>query len=506
MHGAAPRRAAIFFARDSCIKPWLPAFYFTMRPITWLSLALTLSTQAQTLDHFEPATPTRSGLVRLYGSGFGTEVNSRLVLMPQTGIRSGLTGSVNRFRVLHIARWTDSLIEAYIPETASLGKTAVLLERGQGHRFLGSLEVKARQQGNGRVQWMFKCADQFIFGKPAVGPDGTVYTMGNFGHLYALTPDGGLKWILRPRYGVHGSVSVDQTGRVFLGGSGVQAVSPDGQELWHYPLTTPLIAGPDVGPDGNIYAVDNSRWSANVQGMVVLDRDGNLVNKSGKFYERGAGDLATPVIFDGVNAYFSSGGTLANGENPGMTAIRQGGGIRWVNPNGLLIPAPMPNGGIVSFGTSTVDRFDAAGSLMWSRSLWDFGGYQPIRNLVTTPFGQSYWLGLNQKLNGLSASGTTIVSVSLGEMASNLTSSPDGTLLALQTQPNFGVPAHLRGYSPNGQLLWQSENLPLEAGTTISVYNGMTFSADSTQIFAGSSGPYTAQNVAHCYLFGFKAK
>lgn len=125
---------------------------------------------------------------------------------------------------------------------------------------------------------------------------------------------------------------------------------------------------------------------------------------------------------------------------------------------------------------------------------------------MTTPSGQSYWLGLNQKLNGLTSTGQTIASVSLGETASNLTAAPDGTLLALQTQPNFGIPAHLRGYSPTGQFLWQSENLPLEVGTTISVYNGMTFSADSKQIFAGSSGPYTAQNVAHCYMFGFKAK
>lgn len=482
--------------------------------MSWLSRIALLSVLAasslahgQVLDHFEPNDPTRSGLIRIYGSGFGPESGARLLLLSQASPKPhGNGGTGGKPTGLQIAKWTNSLIEAYVPEGTALGQAVVVFERPGIKKFLGSFTVRPRTLGGNRIQWQFKCADQFIIGKPAVGPDGSVYALGNYGHLYALSADGGLRWLLRPSHGVHGSVSVDQTGRVFLGGAGVQAVSPDGVELWHYPLLTPLIAGPDVGPDGRVYAVDNSRWSTNVQGMVVLDRDGNLVSKTGKFYERGAGDLATPVIFDGANAYFSSGGTPANGENPGMTAIRLGGGFRWVNPNGLLVPAAFPGGGIVSFGTSTVDRFDVVGNLVWSRSLWDFGGYQPIRNLVTTPIGQSYWLQLNQKLNGLSATGQTIASVSLGEAASNLTAAPDGSILALQTQPNFGVPAHVRAYSPTGQFLWQSEDLPLEFGVTVSVYNGMTFSADSRQIYAGSSGPTTGQGIAHCYVFGFKAK
>ena len=59
-----------------------------------------------------------------------------------------------------------------------------------------SLTVTTRQ-GNGRVKWRFQHNDMYTVVRPAVGPDGTVYVVDVGYHLYALSPDGALKWIVR---------------------------------------------------------------------------------------------------------------------------------------------------------------------------------------------------------------------------------------------------------------------------------------------------------------------
>jgi len=66
---------------------------------------------------------------------------------------------------------------------------------------------------------------------PVIGPDGTIYTVDVFGHLYALSPDGGLKWVVRS--GAKG-VAVDAI-----------AITPDGKTI--YAL---------VRPDGRIAQID----------------------------------------------------------------------------------------------------------------------------------------------------------------------------------------------------------------------------------------------------------
>jgi outer membrane protein assembly factor BamB len=56
--------------------------------------------------------------------------------------------------------------------------------------------VTARQAA-GRVNWRFRQNGPYSLVRPAIGPDGTIYSVDAFDHLYALTPDGGLKWLVR---------------------------------------------------------------------------------------------------------------------------------------------------------------------------------------------------------------------------------------------------------------------------------------------------------------------
>ena len=47
--------------------------------------------------------------------------------------------------------------------------------------------------GDDHVNWRFRMDGPYSSVRPAIGPDGTVYVVDVFDHLYALTSDGGLK-------------------------------------------------------------------------------------------------------------------------------------------------------------------------------------------------------------------------------------------------------------------------------------------------------------------------
>src|SRR4029078_5285417 len=77
------------------------------------------------------------------------------------------------------------------------------------------------------------------------------------GDVYSLTPEGTLRWTVRAGGDGGPTVGQDGTGDV-AGGSTIKAIVSDGSIRWRY--TDPgdgqgVIAGPTVGPDGNIYAV-----------------------------------------------------------------------------------------------------------------------------------------------------------------------------------------------------------------------------------------------------------
>ena len=94
------------------------------------------------------------------------------------------------------------------------------------------------------------------FVRPAIAPDGTVYSIDAFDHLFALTPDGGLKWLVRGA-GSKG-VAVGHDGTIYVASENfINAFNPDGSSKWQF-VQNPrafICLGVSVGPDGNIYSV-----------------------------------------------------------------------------------------------------------------------------------------------------------------------------------------------------------------------------------------------------------
>lgn len=181
----------------------------------------------------------RSGYLEITGTNFGTD-------------GSTLIGGL----VAPIADWQDTKIVAYVPETAALGASSVQVVNSSGSPSAAvALTVTARV-ANGKVKWRFRQNGPYSQVRPVIAPDGTIYSVDVYSHLYALSPDGGLKWVARGA-GTQGA-AVGADGSIYTGSeSAIKAYNPDGTAKWTYPLN-PLaftLPGISVGPDGNIYSV-----------------------------------------------------------------------------------------------------------------------------------------------------------------------------------------------------------------------------------------------------------
>lgn len=103
--------------------------------------------------------------------------------------------------------------------------------------------------------WQFPTED-LISSAPAVAPDGTVYIGGEDYYLYAVKPDGALKWhYLMSGAHISGSATVAEDGTIYLGATdgALYAIKPDGTRRWSYRTTGALYTSPALGEDGRVF-------------------------------------------------------------------------------------------------------------------------------------------------------------------------------------------------------------------------------------------------------------
>ncbi len=196
------------------------------------------------IDGLSKTAATRSGRVVISGSCFGgTQGNGTVAI-----------GGLQAF----VTNWSDTAVTAYVPEDAAIGSDGVSATTAHGKSNTVALQVTLRQ-ADGRLAWRFEADSMYMVSRPVIGTDGTLYIDDIASHLYALTPDGGLKWVLN-RAGDAG-VAIGPDNTIYVGSTtAITAVNPDGTIKWRFdqnPSAFTLL-GPSVGPDGNIYAVASS--------------------------------------------------------------------------------------------------------------------------------------------------------------------------------------------------------------------------------------------------------
>jgi len=151
-----------------------------------------------------------------------------------------------------------------------------------GTVYIGSIDHKlyALNPTDGSCKWSYAVSGSVDLSSPVIGEDGTIYfgsgyiTISNGtyeGGLYALTPNGALKWKFTIPYTdplasmdhllhEYATPAIGTDGTVYYGAcdSNLYALNPgDGSCKWQYFTNNNIQAAPAIGADGTLYLMSN---------------------------------------------------------------------------------------------------------------------------------------------------------------------------------------------------------------------------------------------------------
>lgn len=121
-------------------------------------------------------------------------------------------------------------------------------------------------------------ANGFSLSQPVIADDGTIYATGSI-YVYAINPDGGLKW--KNSYTQSGtnnrySPAVASDGTIYVVCGDLIAINPDGTLKWKYHPTSGVLQGnPTITKSGNII-VHNDTGSVGVTNLLSIHPSGSL--------------------------------------------------------------------------------------------------------------------------------------------------------------------------------------------------------------------------------------
>ena len=190
-----------------------------------------------------------------------------------------------------------------------------------GHRYLYAIDPM------GEVQWAHEQDDNvFLFSSPAVASDGTIYVGGDDRSLYAINPDGTLRWTFGAGDRIRSSPSIGPDGTIYFGSHDgrLYAVHPDGTERWSVEMHCGLPWGclradgiPSIGPDGTIYMM--------VDGVYAVDPDGSVL-----WHFPANQSSAAPILGADGTVYVASIYPLVDGNGDGrIFALDPEGRLMW---------------------------------------------------------------------------------------------------------------------------------------------------------------------------------
>ena len=184
---------------------------------------------------------------------------------------------------------------------------------------------------DGAIRWTFATRDR-VWSTPAIAEDGTVYIGSDDDHLYAVNgASGAEKWRLRigrcdppmgfgpegTRCDVDGGPTIGPDGTIYTGGDGVYAVWPDGTLRWKFATPEHVISAPALAPEntpeaGTVYAgcIDDA--------LYAIRPDGTK-----KWAVRTRRDVeSSPAVGPDGTIYFG-------GDDDALYAVAPDGVVRW---------------------------------------------------------------------------------------------------------------------------------------------------------------------------------
>jgi len=433
-------------------------------------------------------TVARSSRVLIMGSGFGAAQGSGHVEIG--GISAPLT------------RWSDTLIAAYIPATAAIGTDNVQVFTSVGASNTVSVSVTLRSGGVGHIRWRFQADGDYIPTRPAIASDGTVYTQDVYGHLYALSSDGGLKWIFNAPGTGHDGISIGGDGTIYIGNTtSIFALDANGAVRWRFDQNPGafILLGPNVGPDDNIYAVGTQGmgvFSLTPQGALRWSLTENYSRPIVTMEEIVFGPLLQSRLYFHANDHLR--GVALDG-SPVFTFVDH-----LDTSQGIQQPTVAPDGSVYSNlftypGPGIVlGKIDKNGSESWHI----FDQLSTSTNVVSAPDVGSHGViydGQNLlNLYAINPDGSTLWKYTDTETLFAPIVSPLNDVVFMGGATD-GQPGFFEAVSTAGVLLWKSR-LPVENGVNIVPMSRARFTPDGLTAYIGTSIPGQISN-GYSYLY-----
>jgi outer membrane protein assembly factor BamB len=151
-----------------------------------------------------------------------------------------------------------------------------------GTIYIGSIDYKLYAiNPNGTLKWAFNTSDRTFISSPAIGADGTIYIGCDGGILYAINPDGSLKWSYDGLGDVGGAITIASDGTIYFGtgdegtpGKRLYSINSDGSLKWYLKFNG-YIHSCTIGADGMIYVGSDVCTSAGSD-IYAISPDGTV--------------------------------------------------------------------------------------------------------------------------------------------------------------------------------------------------------------------------------------
>ena len=241
--------------------------------------------------------------------------------------------------------------------------------------------------------WAFPTADE-VWASPAISSTGLIYVPDKDVNFYSIKSAGSQNWKYTApcKFGISSPV-ISSDGTIYVGSGSrfsndslLYAINPDGSLKWTFEVGTSMRSSPAIGSDGTIYIGSDDKK------LYAIEDLGTFGNCKWS-YLTGGQVRSSPAIGSDGTIYFS---TL---DNEMLYALNSNGTLKWTYPlpgdkgqvdgTGIdLISSPaIASDGTIYIGavcTDTVHAVNPDGTRKWATCIPSFDGV-PQWNITSSP-------------------------------------------------------------------------------------------------------------------------
>ena len=221
--------------------------------------------------------------------------------------------------------WTCTIGQV-LYDSPSIGSDGTIYIGCCGSSSITNGTLYAINPTDGSVEWTYPISYRYITGIPAIGSDGTIYILGGSSSasmLYAVKPDGNLKWsytLVGKNYIGCSCVTIGADGTLYVGTSAlsssiygsVYAITDNGTSgvlKWSYQTTAGVRCPVTIGSDGTLY-FESYSGSSGTPALVAIGDTTVSASPAGGNYNKTQN--VTLTSSNGGTIYYTTDGTTPN--------------------------------------------------------------------------------------------------------------------------------------------------------------------------------------------------